>query len=369
MNFDFSEEQDLLREQARRFLSERNALGRARRQQDAGGGFDAELWREMAELGWLGAALPEAYGGAELGYVDLCVIAEELGRANAAVPFASSVYLAAEAILRYGSETQRQQWLPKLVSGEVVGAFAAAEQPGPLTADRIRARVAAGKLNGQKSPVLDADAADLLVVLATNGQDLGLYLVETTTNGVSRKSLGMQDDSRPGAAVVFEGAAVEALTESDGWAAYEDIQNRAAILMAFEQIGGAAACLEMARDYSMERYAFGRPIGSFQAIKHKLADVYVATELARSNAYFGAWALNAGAAELPVAAAAARVAGCNAFDLASKENIQTHGGMGFTWDMDCHLYYRRAKATGLALGSARVWKDRLISRLESRNTA
>ncbi|MEI9987895.1 MAG: acyl-CoA dehydrogenase family protein [Aliidongia sp.] len=137
--------------------------------------------------------------------------------------------------------------------------------------------------------------------------------------------------------------------------------------MAFEQIGGAQACLDMARDYALERYAFGRPIGSFQAIKHKLADVYIATELARSNAYYGAWALATEAAELPLAAAAARVAATEAFHLASKENIQTHGGMGFTWETDCHLYYRRSKHLALTLGSAPWWQDRVIAELEARN--
>jgi acyl-CoA dehydrogenase len=145
------------------------------------------------------------------------------------------------------------------------------------------------------------------------------------------------------------------------------VQERAAVLFAFEQVGGAQRSLEMARDYALERYAFGRPIGSFQAIKHKLADVYVATELARSNAYYGAWALARNAPELPLAAAAARVSANEAFFLAAKENIQVHGGMGYTWEFDCHLYYRRAKLLSLAVGSSRLWKDRLITQLETAN--
>jgi alkylation response protein AidB-like acyl-CoA dehydrogenase len=139
-------------------------------------------------------------------------------------------------------------------------------------------------------------------------------------------------------------------------------------MMAFEQVGNAQAALDMACAYARERYAFGRPIGSFQAIKHKLAEVYVALELARSNAYYGAWALNSEAAELPIAAAVARIAACDAGWLATKENIQTHGGMGFTWAFDCHLFYRRAKLLGLALGSSREWKHRLITELRTRNT-
>jgi hypothetical protein len=155
----------------------------------------------------------------------------------------------------------------------------------------------------------------------------------------------------------------------DGWPLLEDIQDRAAVLLAFEQVGGAQACLEMAKDYAMGRYAFGRPIAGYQAIKHRLADMYVQIELARSNAYFGAWALSTDAAELPVAAATARISAVEAFNYASKENIQVHGGMGFTWEFNCHLYYRRARQTALVLGSLRRWKDRLINALSQRNAA
>tara|TARA_Y100001934_G_scaffold283390_1_gene402749 strand:- start:20207 stop:21316 length:1110 start_codon:yes stop_codon:yes gene_type:complete len=369
VNFDFSEEQELLREQARRMLADRDALGRSRKSLNEDGVFDAELWHEMAELGWLGTALPEEYGGAGLSYVDLCVIAEELGRANAAVPFASTVYILAEAILRFGNEEQKQHWLPKIVAGDVVGAFATAEGAGPVTESRVQASVAAGQLTGKKVAVADGVDASLLLVLAKESGKPGLYLVQADADGVETTAVKMNDRSRPASAVTFTGPKAEALTTEDGWDAYQTLLDRAAILVAFEQVGGSQACLEMARDYSLERYAFGRQIGSFQAIKHKLADVYVATQIARSNAYYGAWALNADAAELPIAAATARVAGCRAFELASKENIQTHGGMGFTWELDCHLYYRRAKNLGLALGSARLWKNRLVSQLETRNVA
>jgi alkylation response protein AidB-like acyl-CoA dehydrogenase len=156
---------------------------------------------------------------------------------------------------------------------------------------------------------------------------------------------------------------------AQGWESVRGVLDRAAVLVAFAQVGGASACLEMATGYAKERHAFGRPIGSFQAIKHKLADVYVATELARSNAYYGAWALETGAAELTLAAATARVSASEAFFQAAKENIQVHGGIGFTWEMDCHLYYRRAKHLGLLLGSVRHWKDRVVSELEMRNAA
>ncbi|MBP7660284.1 MAG: hypothetical protein KA778_09785, partial [Burkholderiaceae bacterium] len=190
---------------------------------------------------------------------------------------------------------------------------------------------------------------------------IGLYLVELQAAGVTRTTLKSVDPSRNQSRIGFDQAPAQPLGEgAQGWAGVERLLDRAAVLMAFEQVGGASACLDMAVAYANERFAFGRPIGSFQAIKHKLADVYIATELARSNAYYGAWALSTDAPELALAAATARVAGSDAFYLAAKENIQTHGGMGFTWEMDCHLFYRRAKLMAVQLGSNPHWKDRLV---------
>jgi alkylation response protein AidB-like acyl-CoA dehydrogenase len=186
--------------------------------------------------------------------------------------------------------------------------------------------------------------------------------------GVHPETLQTLDPTREQVKLTFENVPAEILP-GDGWPALERVLERAAVLTAFEQVGLAQACLDMAVAFAMERHAFGRPIGSFQAIKHKLADVYVATELARSNAYFGAWALGAEAADLPLAAASARVSATEAAWFAAKENIQTHGGIGFTWEMDCHLYYRRAKLLALTLGSAPWWKDRVVSALETRNAA
>jgi acyl-CoA dehydrogenase len=369
MNFDFSDDAKMLRDQARRFLKEHAPLKSARRVLEGEAPWDAALWRKIAGMGWLGAAIPEEYGGAGLGYEGLCLLAEELGAALAPVPFASSVYLAAEAILATGSDEQKRRLLPKLASGELVGTLALAEGPGNPDPKRIRASVARGRLGGTKLPVPDGDIADVAVVAARgeNGE-IGLFVVDLKSAGVKGSPLKTVDPSRDNARIVFEGAAAEKLGTA-GWDVLQRVLDRAAILLAFEQLGGAQACLDMAKAYALERYAFGRPIGSFQAIKHKLADVYVATELARSNAYYGAWALATDAAELPLAAAAARVAASEAYHLASKENIQTHGGMGFTWEFDCHLFYRRAKLLALAIGSAPWWKDRLVGELERRNAA
>jgi alkylation response protein AidB-like acyl-CoA dehydrogenase len=346
-----------------------HAAGSARRVLEGGGGIDRPLWAEMGKLGWIGAAIPEEYGGSGLGEEGLCVLAEEIGRSIAAVPFASSAYLASQAVLRYGSDAQRRRYLPALADGSVIGCFALAEGVGAPRADGISAALREGLLHGSKQPVIDGGVAQIAIVAARHGGEMALVVVELDSAGVARSALERLDPSRDVARLDFSDAACEVLPGARGFSAVEGLLDRAAVLFAFEQIGGAQACLEMARDYARERQAFGRPIGSFQAIKHKLADVYVAIELARSNAYYGAWALGADAPDLTSAGAAARVAATHAFELASAENIQTHGGAGFTWEYDCHLYYRRAKHLSLAIGGAPYWKDRLIGAIEQRNAA
>ena len=367
MNFDFSDDLKQLRDQARRFLSEQCSPAVVRRSLDGQERYAADLWREIAGMGWIGAAIPEEFGGAGLGYEGLCVLAEEMGRAVAPVPFASTAYLAAEAILTAGSDAQRREWLPKLADGSLIGCLALAEGNGSPSPAGVHARVVGGRLSGAKWPVADGGIADIAVVVACDEhRQPGMFLADLSK--VRRRDLTTLDPTRNQARLEFDSLAVEPLGFG-GWGAVQRVLDRAAILFAFEQIGGADACLQMAREYAMERFAFGRPIGSFQAIKHKLADMYVALELARSNAYYGAWALEADATDLPLAAATARVSATEAFHLASKENIQTHGGIGFTWAVDCHLFYRRSKQLGLAIGSAPFWKDRLVDLLETRNAA
>lgn len=371
MNFDFSDEQNMLRDQARRFLDDHASRKAVRAVlEDEAIPYDRDLWKGMAELGWTGATIPEEYGGAGLSYEDLCVIAEELGRSLAPTPISSSLYLATEALLQAGSEDQKQAWLPRLAMGEVIGCFALAEGVGAPTPKSIKAAVKDGQVSGSKIPVADGDVADIAVVLARGDGGLSLYLVDLSGKGVSREPVETIDPTRSHARLTFDRAPCEPIgKQGKGWEIAEAVLDRAAILMAFEQVGGAQACLDMAAEHAKNRYAFGRPIGSFQAIKHKLADIYIATELARANAYYGAWALTANAADLPVAAAAARVAASEAFNHAAREGLQTHGGMGFTWEFDCHLFYRRAKLLSLALGGERRWKDRLVGQLEKRNLA
>ncbi len=366
MNFDYSDEQKALKDQARRFLSDVCAPQVVRAVlEDPGRDHDAALWSRIGAQGWCGAAIPEAYGGFAFGYVELCGLAEELGRAVAPVPFASSIYQFAEALLQAGSEAQKLALLPDVASGALIGTLAFSEGPGIMSAQRLATQFSNGALNGVKIPVTDGCAAQRAVVLARNDTGTGLYLVDLEGPGVSRRSLSSIDPTRGAAELRFDNAPAEPLPGDDGLAQLARIHDRTAVLLAFEQLGGADRALEMARDYALERYAFGRQIGSYQAIKHKLADVFVKNEVARANAYYGAWALAGDAPELPLAAAAARVAASEAYWFAAKENIQAHGGIGFTWEADCHFYYRRAGHLGLAIGGRREWQRRLTDRLEA----
>jgi alkylation response protein AidB-like acyl-CoA dehydrogenase len=367
VNFDFSPDQRSLREQARKFLGEHASSARVRRILEGAAPYDAELWRGMAEMGWMGTAIPETHGGAGFGYLELCVLAEELGRSLAPTPFSSTIYLAAEALLLAGSPGQQKRWLPRIAQGEAIGCFALAEGPQVATPANITTRADGGRVSGTKIPVADGDVADFAVVVASEATGrAGLFLVDLKDGDLTCAPVTTVDPTRSHARIVFDGATAEPLGAAGaGWPLVERILDRAAVLVAFEQLGGAQAALDMAKEYALGRFAFGRQIASFQAIKHKLADMYVAVELARSNAYYGAWALSKDAPELPVAAATARVAATEAYYQAAKENIQIHGGMGFTWEFDCHLHYRRAKLTGLMLGSARRWKDLLVARLEA----
>jgi acyl-CoA dehydrogenase len=373
MDFDFSPEQKEIQQQARRMLAECCDLRAVRRVLDEGRTWDAALWQQVAELGWLGAAIPEAYGGLGLGGDTLAVIAEELGRALAPLPVSSSIYLAAPCVLHAGSEGQRIEWLPELASGVRIATLAAAE--GLVGVDehaRQAARVKNGRLTGTKLPVPDGLLAHWAVVTALDEDGVaGLYRVDLAGRGVTRSALDSLDPTRPVARIVFDAAPAQRLggegdAAADAASALRRVLDEAAVWIAFEQLGAAEAALAMSVDYAKLRHAFGRPIGSFQGIKHKLADMYVRNQLARSNACCGAWALTADPAELPMAAASARLSASEAAEFAAKETIQTHGGIGATWEADPHLFYRRARVLQGAIGGPAVWRERLVNALEAR---
>jgi alkylation response protein AidB-like acyl-CoA dehydrogenase len=375
MNFEFSEDQVQLRHEARRFLEAKCPPKAVRAILDGDKPYDQDLWRGLAEMGFLGIAIPEAYGGLGAGYLELCVVAEELGRVLAPVPFSSSVFLATEFLLEAGSDAQKAAWLPRLASGEVIGTLALAEGAGAVSPRAVRTRAFDGVLNGTKLPVPDGDIADFAIVAARAGgaaheRAISLFIVDLTAAGVTRSVVATIDPTRSHARLELKDVAAEPLgAAGEGWTILEAVFDRAAVLTAFEQVGGADRALELARDYALDRIAFGRPIGSFQAIKHMLADMYVSATLARSNCYYGAWALSTGAAELPVAAATARVSATQAFQHCARNDIQVHGGMGFTWAFDCHLYYRRSNLLALNLGGLSQWEDKLIERLRAKNEA
>lgn len=352
MNFDLSDEQKMLADTARSVLAEHSPFDRLRTLIDAKAEWDDELWRALAEMGFLGAAVPEAHGGLGLSELDLGVVSEALGSANVAVPFFSSIVLAANAIQLAGSAEQKAQWLPRLASGQAVACFAGAEGPGPVIGTKTG--LADGRVSGTKTPVADAGVADIAIVAC----DGALAIVRLDQAGVTRQRLDSFDQLRPHYRLTFDRAEADPLPATIDLA---DLLDRAAVQAAFEAVGGATTCLTMARDYAMERMIFGRPLASYQAIKHKLADIAVAIELARSNAYYAAWAAAEAPDDLPAAAAAARLTALAAFEAAARENLQVHGGIGYTFEANCHFFYRRERLLAVNVGQRDYWTDRLIA--------
>ena len=361
MNFDFSDEQKMFRDQLGRYLRTASTTARVREAFDLARGVGREIHAGLAELGALGVAIPEAYGGLGLGQLELCVVAEQVGRALAPAPVASSIYLFADLLMAAGSEAQKTAILPGIADGSITGAVAFAETAGSVLGAADRCSFSNGALSGTKIAVLDGGQSDFAIVSAVDAQGGSqLALVKLDGVGVTRVATPSLDPSRPLTTLAFEAARAEPLGPAGaGRALLERTLNRAAVLLAFEQVAGAEAALDLSVDYAKQRKAFGQVIGAFQAIKHKLADVYVDTVLARSNAYHAAWALSADDPELELAAATARISATTAFDHAARETIQTHGGIGFTWEADPHLYYRRAQHLGRVIGGESEWAGRV----------
>ncbi len=374
MNFDFSDDQKLLKEQVRKFLADKCPTKVVRRVLDGTETHAEDVWKGLVDLGVPALGIPETYGGMGLSPLEVCVVAEEIGRAAAPVPFDSSVVLATEALKLAGSDAQKKKWLPELASGKAIVTVAIAEGAQPPKPRNTRTTFGGGRLNGKKLPVTDGEAATFAIVLANTGgsgeRAVSLVIVDLTQKAVAKKRIETIDPARKHAELAFDDAAAELLgAEGEGWSLLERLYDAAAVYFAFAQVGGAESAMWMARDYALQRNAFGRAIGSYQAIKHKLADCYVKLELARSNAYYGAMMLTEGGADLPLAAAAARIAATDAYDFAAKENIQTHGGIGFTWEADTQFHYRRSRLLALSLGGPMAWKDKLVTRLEQKNAA
>jgi len=331
-------------------------------------GYDPQVWRQMSEeLALPGIHIPEEYGGAGFGMVELCIVTEELGRALLCAPYLSTAVLAANAIMNAGTEAQKKSLLPDLASGARLATLAITEPNGAWDPSTIET-VARFRLDGAKSYVVDGHIADLLVVAArvpsSSGRDgLGLFTVDAKDAGVQRSLLESMDPTRKIARIDFRGAHATLLGElDDGGKRIQRTMDQAAIAFANEMMGGAQALLDSAVSYSKLRVQFGRTIGSFQAIKHKLADMLLEVELAKSAAYYAAQAAAVEDPEWPALASLAKAAASETYLHTAIETIQIHGGIGFTWDNDTHLWFKRAKSSEVFLGQPSYHRELLMQR-------
>jgi alkylation response protein AidB-like acyl-CoA dehydrogenase len=380
VRFAFSEEQEELRATARAFLAEHSGSERVRAAMESEAGFDAEVWKRIGEeLGWTAVTIPEAQGGLGLGAVELTALLEPMGEALLCAPFFATVCLGAAALLEAASEAQRTEHLPGIAGGHTTATLGWTGPSGRAGADGVElvARRAAGPgsdflLSGQLPHVLDGHAADLLVVAArapgsASEAGISLFALPAQAPGLSRRALATLDRTRRLASLELREVRVPAAAllgaEGAAWPALEHILDRAAVALAAEQVGGAQRCLDLSVAYAKERIQFGRPIGSFQAIKHRLAELMVQVETARSAAWWAAGVAALGSAELPEVASLAKARASEAFFACAAECLQVHGGVGFTWEYDVHLYLKRARAGEGFLGEPAWHRERIARSL------
>ncbi len=369
MNFAFSEEQDELRKAVRRFLEDKSPETEVRRLMDTEDGYDLAVWRQMADqLGLQGLTIPERFGGSGFSYVELVVVLEEMGRALLCAPYFSAVALAANLLLVSGDEAAQADYLPSIADGSKIATVALAEASGRWDEEGVT--VAASRsgddwhVSGEKLYVLDGHAADLVLVAARTGAGVSLFAVDKAAAGYQATSLSTMDQTRKQAKLTFDSTPARLVgVEGEGWAAISKMLDLAAVALAAEQVGGAQKVLEMAVEYAKVRVQFGRPIGSFQAIKHKCADMLLEVESAKSAAYYAGWAAAEDSDELPVVASLAKSYCSEAYFHATAENIQIHGGIGFTWEHPAHLYFKRAKSSELLFGDPTYHRELLAQRI------
>jgi len=363
LDFGFSEEQEMLRQSARGLLEKECPSAAIRRLMDDERGYDPVVWKKMADLGWMGLVIPEEFGGAGLNYVDLVLVMEEMGRVVLPSPFIWTA-MVAEALRRAGSDAQKKALLPKIAAGELIATIAWQEPSASWDASSITmtARPAGTDfiLDGVKLFVNGGHIADCILIAARTGgtgeDGITLFALEAERAGITTTPLKTMDQTRKLAEVKFTG--VKATTADmigavgEGWPVLSSILDRGKVMIAAEMMGGAQKVLDMTVEYAKVRAQFGRPIGSFQAVQHKCANMMIDVEGAKSAVYYAAWAVSNDAPDAAVAAAVAKAAASDAFRRVSAEGIQLHGGIGFTWDHDLHLYFKRAKSSEFTFGDA-----------------
>jgi alkylation response protein AidB-like acyl-CoA dehydrogenase len=372
MDFAFSEQQDLLRTSARQFLERECPPDMVRRWSDDPQGYSPNLWQTMAALGWMGLVLPETYGGSGLSFVDLTILMEEMGRVLLPAPFFSSIALGALTLLETGSDEQRQQMLPRLVRGETKVCVALLEADGRYDPRGISMRASIrgnrATLNGTKLFVVDAHVSDYIICVARTrgGRDpesgISLFVLDITSPGIACTPLMSIDQTRGLCEVSFTrvGVSLEAMLggRDAAWPTLQRALDKATVALCAEMVGGAEKAMEMCVDYGKTRVQFGRPIGSFQAVKHKIADMKVWVENAKSVVYYAAWAVDHDAPEASRAASMAKAYCSEMYTQVTAAGIQVHGGVGFTWDHHMHLYFKRAKSSEVLLGDSTWHRER-----------
>jgi alkylation response protein AidB-like acyl-CoA dehydrogenase len=375
VNFAFSEEQEELRRAVRQFLESKSPETEVRRLMETTEGFDPAVWKQMGqELMLQGLAIPEEYGGQGFTFIELGIVLEEMGRVLLCAPYFSSVVLAAGAILAAGTDAEKQALLPGIASGDTIAALAFTEPSGKWDAAGITMEATENvggefTLSGEKMFVIDGFTADTIVVVArtagTTGTDgIMFFTVAGDADGLTRTPLQTMDTTRKQAKLEFENVVASPLGSTQhGFAAFSKVLDQAAVALSNEMMGGAQKVLEMSVEYAKVRVQFGRPIGSFQAIKHKCADMLLEVESGKSAAYYASWAAAEDNEELPVVAALAKAYCSEAYFHAAAENIQIHGGIGFTWEHPAHLYFKRAKSSEIYLGDPTYHRELLAQRI------
>jgi alkylation response protein AidB-like acyl-CoA dehydrogenase len=375
VNFAFSEEQEELRRTVRQFLESKSPETEVRRLMETTEGYDPAVWKQMGqELGLQGLAIPEAYGGQGFTFIELGIVLEEMGRVLVCAPYFSSAVLAANAILNVGTDDQKKDLLPGIASGDTIATLAFTEPSGKWDAAGITMEASENvggeiTLTGEKMFVIDGYTADLIIVVArtagTTGTDgISFYVVRGDADGLTRTSLSTMDMTRKQAKLEFNNVIATPLGSTvDGWPAFSKTLDQAAVALSNEMMGGAQKVLEMSVEYAKVRVQFGRPIGSFQAIKHKCADMLLEVESGKSAAYYASWAAAEDNDELPVVAALSKAYCSEAYFHATAENIQIHGGIGFTWEHPAHLYFKRAKSSEIYLGDPTYHRELLAQRI------